>query len=91
MMRLMSATAAAIARLVVSPQLRPIQLGGGLKCGVEIGARLLDAAYERDDCVISVDIANAFNTTRHKVIWDGLAAMYPGILRYYRMKHETAA
>ena len=91
MMRLMSATAAAIARIEVAPLLRPIQLGGGLKCGVEIGARLLDAAYARDDCIISVDIANAFNTTRHRVIWDALAANYPAILRYYRMKYETAS
>ena len=91
MMRLMSATAAALARAVVSPLLRPIQLGGGLKCGVEIGARLLDAAYCRDDCIISVDIANAFNTTRHRVIWDALAEKFPGILRYFRMKHELPA
>lgn len=91
MMRLMSATAAALARVVVSPLLRPIQLGGGLKCGVEIGARLLDAAYEREDAIISVDIANAFNTTRHRYIWDALAEKLPGILRYFRMKHEMPA
>ena len=72
-MRFMSATAAALARVVVSPLLRPIQLGGGLKCGVEFGARLLDAAYAREDAVISIDIANAFNTARHRAIWDGLA------------------
>ena len=91
MMRLMSATAAALARVVVSPLLRPIQLGGGMKCGVEIGARLLDAAYCREDCIISVDIANAFNTTRHRFIWDALAEKFPGILRYFRMKHEMPA
>ena len=90
-MRFMSATAAALARVVVSPLLRPIQLGGGLKCGVEFGARLLDAAYAREDAVISIDIANAFNTARHRAIWDGLAEKFPGILRYYRMKHEHPA
>ena len=89
MIRLMSATAAAIARAVLAPTLRPLQLGGGLKGGVEIGARLLDAAYARDDCIISVDIANAFNSTRHRRIWDSLRANYPEILRYYRMKYET--
>ena len=91
MMRLMSATAAALARAVISPLLRPIQLGGGLKCGVEIGARLLDVAYCQEDCIISVDIANAFNTTRHRFIWDALAEKFPGILRYFRMKHELPA
>jgi hypothetical protein len=88
-MRLMSATAAALARVIIAPTLRPIQLGGGLRCGVEIGARLLDAAYSRDDTVISVDITNAFNSTRHRVMWDGLAEKFPSILRYFRMKHGT--
>lgn len=90
-MRLFGAVASGVARLTIGPLLRPIQLGGGLKCGVEFGARLLDAAYKRDDAVISVDIANAFNTARHRAIWDGLARMYPGILRYYRMKYEKPA
>jgi hypothetical protein len=90
-MRLFGAVASGVARAVIGPKLRPQQLGGGLKCGVEFGARLLDAAYEREDGIISVDIANAFNTTRHRLIWDGLHQHYPGILRYYRMKYETAA
>ena len=88
-MRLMNATAAALARVIIAPRLRPIQLGGGLRCGVEIGARLLDAAYSRDDTVISVDITNAFNSTRHRVMWDSLAEKFPSILRYFRMKHGT--
>jgi Reverse transcriptase (RNA-dependent DNA polymerase) len=90
-MRLLGAVAAAVARITVAPFLRPMQLGGGLRCGVEFGARMLDATYSREDCVISIDISNAFNTARHRPIWDGLATMYPGILRYYRMKHETAS
>jgi hypothetical protein len=90
-MRLFGAVASGIARAVIGPMLRPLQLGGGLKCGVEFGARLLDAAYERGDGIISVDIANAFNTARHRPIWDGLQQKYPGILRYYRMKYETPA
>lgn len=56
---------------------------------MEIGARLLDAAYSRDDTVISVDITNAFNSTHHRVMWDGLAEKFPSILRYFRMKHGT--
>jgi hypothetical protein len=51
----------------------------------------LGAAHEIEDGIISVDIANAFNTTRHRLIYDGLHQHYPGILRYYRMKYETAA
>jgi hypothetical protein len=90
-MRLFGAAASGIARAVIGPMLRPQQLGGGLKCGVEFGARLLDSAYEREDGIISVDIANAFNTARHRLIWDGLHQYYPGILRYYRMKYETSS
>jgi Reverse transcriptase (RNA-dependent DNA polymerase) len=90
-MRLMGAVAAGIARVTVGPLLRPMQLGGGLRCGVEFGARMLDAAYQREDAVLSIDIANAFNSARHRPIWDGLRTMFPGVLRYYRMKHETAS
>ena len=87
-MRFMRAIAAAIARATVGPLLHPMQPGRGLKCGVEFGARLLDAAHERDDGFVSIDIKNAFNTARHRPIWDGLAVMFPGILVYDRMKHE---
>jgi hypothetical protein len=80
-----------VARAVIGPKLRPQQLRGGLNCGVKFGARLLNAAHEREDGIISVDIANAFNTTRHRLIYDGLHQHYLGILRYYRMKYETAA
>ena len=87
-MRFVGAVAAGIARVTVGPLLRPMQLGGGLRSGVEFGARLLDAAIARGDCVVSIDIKNAFNTARHRPIWNGLATMFPGALRYYRMKHE---
>ena len=90
-MRLFGAVASGIARAVIGPMLRPLQLGGGLKCGVEFRARLLDAAYERGDGIICVDIANAFNTARHRPICDGLQQKHPGILRYYRMKYGTPA
>ena len=90
-MRLLGAVAAAMARVKVGPLLRPMQLGGGLRCGVEFGARMLDAAYLRDEAVLSIDIANAFNTARHRPIWNGLLTMFPGALRYYRMKHETSS
>jgi hypothetical protein len=46
-----------------------------IKLGVEFGARLLDA----------------FNTTRHRPVRDGLANTFPGILRYYRTKHAQHA
>ena len=41
--------------------------------------------------MISIDIANAFNTARHRAIWESLTDKFPGILRYYRMKHEFPA
>lgn len=55
-MQLMSATAAVLARVIIAPGLRPIQLGRGwggvgwgIRCGVEIRAKLLGPAYSRDD------------------------------------------
>ena len=61
-----------VARKVVGPGLQPIQTGGGLRCGVEFGARMADLAYRQGDAIIAVDIANAFNTVRHGPIFTAI-------------------
>ena len=68
-----------------------MQLGGGLRCGVEFGARMLNAAYQREEAVISIDIANAFNSARHRHIWDGLLIVFPGVLGRRRGPTVTRA
>ena len=44
-------------------------------------ARYMDIAYAQGDTSIKVDISNAFNTVRHRPIFDGIVAMVPGIAR----------
>jgi hypothetical protein len=51
--------------LQVTPFLRPHQVDGGRKGGVEFGARLLDIGHNQGDTIISIDVENAFNPTRH--------------------------
>ena len=50
LMRLFSAAACDIARPLMATSLRPLQLGGGLRGGVEFGARLLDIGYDQGGC-----------------------------------------
>jgi hypothetical protein len=69
LMRLFSAASCDVARPLVGTSLRPQQLGGGLRGGVEIGARLLDIGYDQGDAKLSIDVENAFNSARHANIY----------------------
>lgn len=77
----------AAARRLLGNSLRPFQLGGAFKSGAEIMARYMDIAYAQGDTIIKVDISNAFNTVRHRPIFDGIVAMVPGIARYFRFQY----
>ena len=87
--RLFGAVASDIARKVVGPGLQPIQTGGGLRCGVEFGARMADLAYRQEDAIIAVDIANAFNTVRHGPIFAAIMERYSPIARFFRWKYGS--
>ena len=87
--RLFGAVASDIARRVVGPGLQPIQTGGGLRCGVEFGARMADLAYRQEDAIIAVDISNAFNTVRHGPIFSAILERYSPIARFFRWKYGT--
>ena len=89
--RLFGAVASDIARKVVGPSLQPIQTGGGLRCGVEFGARMADLAYRQEDAIIAVDIANAFNTVRHGPIFSAILERYSPIARFFRWKYGTSS
>ena len=87
--RLFGAVASDIARKIVGPGLQPLQTGGGLRCGVEFGARMADLAYRQEDTIISVDLANAFNTVRHGPIFSAIMERYQPIARFFRWKYGT--
>ena len=87
--RLFSSIACDSARLLVSPGLRPQQLGGGLSGGVEFGARLLDVGYDQGDTIISIDVENAFNSLRHSYAYSELLDKAPSIARLFRWKYGT--
>ena len=88
-MRLFGAAACDQARLQVAPFLRPHQVGGGLKGGVEFGARLLDIGYNQGDTIISIDVENAFNSTRHLNIFQEIIDKAPNLARIFRWKYGT--
>ena len=71
---------------------RPLQLGGGLNHGAGIGARMSGLFLHREgSSVMSVDIENAFNSTRHRVIYDSLCLYYPSLLPFFRFKYEQSS
>ena len=87
--RWFSAAACKVAMLTIGPHLRPLQLGGGLSHGAGIGARMGGLFLHREgSSVMSVDIENAFNSTRHRVIYDSLCLYYPSLLPFFRFKYE---
>lgn len=87
LMRLFSAAACDIARPLVATSLRPLQLGGGLRGGVEFGARLLDIGYDQGDAILSIDVENAFNSARHANIFQEILNKIPVIARFFRWKY----
>ena len=87
--RLFGAIASSIARKVIGPGLQPIQTGGGLRCGMEFGARMVDLAYRQGDAIIAVDLRNAFNAIRHRPIFEAITERYNPITRFFRWKYGT--
>jgi hypothetical protein len=49
----------------------------------------MDIAYAQGDAIIKVDIANAFNTVRHRLIFDGILESVPGLARYFRFQYGS--
>ena len=78
--------------LSIGPHLRPLQLGGGLSHGAGIGARMGGSFLLREGfSVMSVDIENAFNSTRHRVIYDALCLYCPPLIPFFRFKYGTSS
>ena len=57
--------------------------------GVEIAARLGQAAFDDGNLIISVDCKNAFNTMPHGVIFAGLLEYDPFLIPNFRFKYGT--
>ena len=75
--------------LTIGPLQRLLQLGGGLSHGAGIGARMGGLLLQREVfSVMSVDIKSAFNSTRHRVIYDSLRLYYPSLIPFFRFKYE---
>ena len=87
LMRLFSAAACDVARPLVASSLRPLQLGGGLRGGVEFGSRLLDIGYDQGDAILSIDVENAFNSARHANMFQEILNKIPVIARIFRWKY----
>ena len=69
--------------LMIGPHLGPLQFGGGLSHGAGIGVRIGGLFLQREGfSVMSVDIENAFNSTRHRVIYDSLRLYYPSLIPF---------
>ena len=87
--RWFSAAACKVAMLTKGPHLHPLQLGGGLSHSAGIGARMGELFLQREGfSVMSVDIDNAFNSTRHRVIYDSLRLYYPSLIPFFHYKYE---
>ena len=78
-----------VAMLTIGPHLRSLQLSGGFSHGAGIGARMGGLFLQREGfSFMSVDIKNAFNSTRHRVIYDSLRLYYPSPIPFFRFKYE---
>ena len=91
--RLLSRIANASVVSSVRDQVMPLQLCCGTPKGVEFAARMAqlvhDIGEEEDDpeeatFLLSLDVKNAFNSMRRRMIWDGLATYCPSLLRWFR-------
>ena len=87
--RAITSTISGVVKTNISDKLRPLQFGGGMTNGVEIAARLGQAAFDDGDLIISVDCKNAFNTMPHGVIFAGLLEYDPSLIPYFRFKYGT--
>lgn len=86
--RAIGATGVRAARKTI-PTLLPLQFGGGVPNGAEIVARLDDIAFHSGLSVLSIDVKNAFNSTRLSVIYRGLLETSPQLLPYFRWKYGS--
>ena len=75
---------AAHARL---PSMQPLHFGGGIRNGAKIIARADALAYDQGKAILSIDIKNAFNTTRLSIIYDGLLQADLSLLHYFRWRY----
>ena len=89
--RLFGAVASDIARTAIGPGLQPIQTGGGLRSGVEFGARMADLAFRQGEAIIAIDIQNAFNTVRHAPIFSAIIERHQAIARFFRWKYGSSS
>ena len=76
--------------------LLPLQLGTGVKGGVEIAARMarlaLRSGNERTPmALICIDQSNAFNTCRRDHILEGLKEGLPGLCRFFTLFHSFSS
>ena len=84
--RAIGATSVVAARARL-PSMQPLQFGGGIRNGAEIVARADALAYDQGKAILSIDIKNAFNTTRLSMIYDGLLQADPSLLHYFRWRY----
>jgi hypothetical protein len=69
----------------IATRLQPHQLAVGVSGGVEIAAVMADLGYgDADTGTLSIDISNAFNSMRRKLILEGLLEYFPDIIPFYK-------
>lgn len=80
----------------VGSRLQPIQLGSGVSGGVEIAAlatdlglkrNLLDHDFGPGFATLSLDVRNAFNSVRRRLIYDGLVSHCPALIPFFRWRY----
>ena len=54
-------------------------------------SRMADPAFRQRDAIIRVDLRNAFNTIRHRPIFDAIVERYNPIARFFRWKYGTSS
>ena len=69
-----------------------MQLAITVKDGSVIGAQRAQLAYDNGDCLLSLDISNAFNITRHRPVYDALVSKpsLHGVIPFYRFAYGSS-
>jgi hypothetical protein len=98
--RLAARMLAAKVRSDLSQKLRPHQLAVGVRGGCEIGNKLMDLCYHRDNrygreaCessgFLSVDVSNAFNTLSLVRILEIMRESCPELIRFFMWTYDRA-
>jgi hypothetical protein len=71
--------------------LQPHQLAVGVSGGVEIAAVLADLGYgDGDTGTMCVDVSNAFNSVRRRLMYEGIALHFPAILPFFKWFYGRA-